>query len=127
MSVSARVRVLSTAFAAILLTSTSSAFAQAVYGSIFGSVTDASSAVIPNATVIVEDPSKGTSTTVTSNASGEFTVDHLIPDVYNVKVTAQGFQGYQQSGIQIFADTSTKLQITMQIGAAETTVEVSAD
>src|SRR5262245_56004132 len=105
MNVSTRIKLLSAAFLAILFTSTS-AYAQAVYGSIFGTVTDATGAVVPNASVTVTDVAKGTSTTVTSNASGEFAADHLIPDVYNVKVTAQGFQSYQQTGIQVFADTS---------------------
>ena len=101
--------------------------AQAVYGSIYGTVADATGAVVPNATVLVTDVSKGTSVSVQSNASGEFAADHLIPDVYDVKVTAQGFQTFAQTGIQVFADTSTKAQITMQVGEAATTVEVSAD
>jgi outer membrane receptor protein involved in Fe transport len=129
MSVSTRSKVFclfSAAVLAALFTSTS-AYAQAVYGSIFGTVTDASGALVPGATVTVEDVAKGTSSTLTSNASGEFAADHLIPDVYNVRVTAQGFQSFQQTGITVLADTSTKVQIVMQVGASETTVEVNAD
>lgn len=128
MSVSTRIKLLSAAFLTILLLLTnSSAYGQAVYGSIFGTVTDATGAVVPNATVTVTDVAKGTSSTVTSSGSGEFTADHLIPDVYNVKVTAQGFQSFQQTGIQVFADTSTKMQVTLQVGASDTTVEVNAE
>ena len=58
-----------------------SAFGQAVYGSIYGTVTDATGALIPNAPVVVTDTSKGTTVTVNANESGEFRVDHLIPDV----------------------------------------------
>lgn len=100
---------------------------QAVYGSIYGTVADATGAVVPNATLVVTDVAKGTTTTVQSNASGEFTVDHLIPDVYDLKSTAAGFQGFEQKGIQIFADTAVKVQVTMTVGAAEQTVEVDAD
>lgn len=100
---------------------------QAVYGSIYGTVADATGAVVPNASLVVTDVSKGTTTTVQSNASGEFTVDHLIPDVYDIKATAAGFQGFEQKGIQIFADTAVKVQVTMVVGAAEQTVEVDAD
>ena len=42
----------------------SSAIAQAVFGSIYGTVTDATGAAIPNASVVVTDTAKGTSVTV---------------------------------------------------------------
>ena len=66
--------------------------AQAIYGSIFGTVTDNTGAVIPNATVTVTDESKGTSVVAQSNGSGEYTVQHLIPDTYDIKVTAPRLQ-----------------------------------
>jgi hypothetical protein len=103
------------------------AFGQAVYGSIYGTVTDSTGAVVPNATVTVSDVAKGTSVTVQSNASGEFTADHLIPDTYDVKVAATGFKGYSQTGIQVYADTSVKVQSVLTVGASDQTVEVSAD
>src|SRR5580765_2545881 len=130
MSVQTRVRLLPVVFFVFLvtfLTSTTRAHAQAVYGSIYGTVLDSTGAVIPNATVTVTDVAKGTTSTATSNGSGEFAVDHLIPDVYNVKVTAQGFQNFQQTGVQVFADTSVKVQVGLTIGGSDTTVEVSAD
>src|ERR1700744_1130878 len=91
---------------AALLVSGPRAIAQAVYGQILGTVTDSTGAAIPNAAITVTDVSKGTSVNFTSNAAGEFTADHLIPDIYNVKVTAAGFKGYEQKGLQIFADGS---------------------
>jgi hypothetical protein len=100
---------------------------QAVYGSIYGTVTDSSGAVVPNATVTVTDVAKGTSTTVQSNGSGDFTADHLIPDTYDVKVAAAGFKGFQQTGIQLYADTSIKVQVVLTVGGSDQTVEVNAD
>jgi outer membrane receptor protein involved in Fe transport len=106
----------------------SSGFAQAVYGSIFGSITDTTGAAVPNATVTVTDTAKGTSTTVQSNGNGEFTVEHLIPDPYDVKIAATGFKGYQQTGIQLFADTSTKIAAALTIGdAAGESITVNSD
>jgi phosphatidate phosphatase APP1 len=61
------------------------AIAQAVYGSIFGTVTDASGAAIPGATVTVTDENKGTSVETKTNDTGNYTVDHMIPDLYTVK------------------------------------------
>jgi len=72
------------------------AMAQAVFGQILGTVTDPTGAAVPNATIVVTDISKGTSVTLTSNASGEFAVPHLIPDDYDVKVSASSFKGYER-------------------------------
>ncbi len=113
--------------AACLLIPGNAAFGQAVYGSIFGTVTDASGAVIPNATIVVTDEGKGTSVTLTSNGSGEFTAEHLIPDTYDVKVTAANFQAFETKGLQLFADTSLKVEAGLKIGDAGQTIEVSAD
>ncbi len=101
--------------------------AQAVYGNIYGTVTDASGATLPQATVTVTDVAKGTSTTIKSNDSGEFTADHLIPDTYTVKVESQGFKSFQQADIRVFADTSVKVTAALQVGSAGETVNVSAD
>src|ERR1700734_1900075 len=67
------------------------AWGQAVYGSIFGTITDNTGAVVPNATITVTDVSKGTSVTAQSGADGEYRVQHLIPDTYRVDVDASGF------------------------------------
>ena len=103
------------------------AFGQAVYGSIYGTATDATGAAVPGANVTVTDVAKGTSVNVQSDGSGEFRVDHLIPDVYDVKIDASGFKGYQQKGIQLFADTAVKVTATLTPGGSDITVEVRAD
>ncbi len=122
-----RMRAIAGAGLAALLLGAPHSYGQAVYGSIFGTVTDVSGAVIPNATITVTDVAKGTSVTVTANGSGEFTADHLIPDIYTIKVSADGFKSFQQSELQIFADTSAKITAAMQVGGSDQTVEVAAD
>lgn len=103
-----------------------SVLGQAVYGSIYGTVTDTTGAVLPGATITVTDEAKGTSVSVTANGSGDFTADHLIPDTYDVTVAAAGFEGFEQKGIQILADTSVKVTPALKAGAAAQTVEVNA-
>jgi hypothetical protein len=105
----------------------SPAFGQAVYGSIYGSVTDASGAVIPGATVTVTDEAKGTSVKVQTNATGDYTVEHLIPDTYDVAIDFTGFKTFLQKGNQLFADTSLKIDAALSAGAASQTVQVNAD
>ena len=102
-------------------------FGQAIYGSVFGTVTDSTGAAIPGAAVIVTDTDKGTSVTLESNGSGEFGSDHLIPDTYDVRVALPGFKTFQQSGIHVFADTTIKVLAALEVGGAAETVNVSAD
>lgn len=113
------------ACASLLLVTKSSA--QSVYGSIFGTVSDSSGAAIPNATVSVTDESKGTVVSVTSNASGDYSVPHLIPDVYDLKVTAKGFKVFEAKNISVLADTAPRIDPTLQVGGTDTTVTVNAD
>lgn len=102
-------------------------FGQAVYGSIFGTVTDATGAVIPNAKVTVTDVRKGTSDTYTTNGSGNYTATHLIPDVYKIKIEASGFAAAESDEITVSADTGSKFDAVMKTGAQTETVQVTAE
>jgi len=101
--------------------------AQAVYGSVYGTVTDASGAAIPSATVTVTDEAKGTSVTAKSNESGGYSVEHMTPDLYTVKVEMAGFKSFETNHLQVLADTSPKVDAAMQAGGASETVNVNAD
>ena len=104
------------------------ASAQSVYGSVFGTVSDKSGAVIPNATITVTDEAKGTVVTATSNGSGDYSVPHLIPDVYDLKVVAKGFKPFETKGITVQADTAPRIDPTLDVGSdTGTTVEVNAE
>jgi outer membrane receptor protein involved in Fe transport len=119
-------RLLAACGVAAVLCCAGSSHAQAVYGSIYGTVTDSSGAVVPNATVTITDVAKNTVISVKSNASGEYVAEHLIPDAYNVKVEAQGFQTFEADGVQVAADTSPRIDAQMKTGSTSTTVTVSA-
>lgn len=105
----------------------SPAGAQSVYGSIFGTVTDKTGAAVPGATVTVTDEAKGTVVNVISNASGDYSVPHLIPDVYDLKVTGKGFKAFETKGIQVEADAAPRIDPTLDVGGSSETVEVNAE
>ena len=100
--------------------------AQAVYGSIFGTVTDNTGAVVPNATVTVTDISKATSVSVQTNESGAYTAQHLIPDTYRVDAKADGFNISSANNVIVYADTSPKVDLQLSVGSVSNTVTVSA-
>lgn len=111
----------------LMLASSTMAFGQAVYGSIIGTVTDPQGAAVPNAKVTVTNVRKGTSDTATTNDSGNFSVTHLIPDTYTVKVEGKGFKVTEQKDIQVSADSSVRVDSQFQLGSTGETVEVTAE
>ena len=68
------------------------AHGQAVYGSILGTVTDPQGAAVAAAKVTVTNQRKGTTDQTTTNADGNYSVTHLVPDLYTVSVEAAGFK-----------------------------------
>jgi outer membrane receptor protein involved in Fe transport len=100
--------------------------AQAVYGSIAGTVNDPQGAAVADAVVTVTDIAKNTSTTVKSNESGNYEVTHLIPGRYSVKVEAQGYKGITQE-VEVRADVASRTDFEMQVGAMTEQVTVTAD
>ncbi len=105
---------------------TPKATGQAVYGSILGSVTDPSGAAVANAKITVTDQRKGTTDQTTTNESGNYTVTHLIPDVYSVRVEGSGFKSLEFKDVIVSADTGTNVNGQFQVGSASEQVEVTA-
>jgi hypothetical protein len=102
-------------------------FAQAIYGSIIGTFSDASGAALPNIKVTVISETKGTTFDTTTNADGNYNVTHLIPDTYRVKAEGSGFKTFQTDNIQVFADASARVDGQLQVGGATETVEVTSE
>ena len=101
--------------------------AQAVYGSILGTVTDPSGAAVNGAKVTVTSQTKNVSVTDTTNESGNYSVTHLIPDVYTIRIEGTGFKTLQFKDIQVSADTGSRIDGQFQVGSASEQVEVTAE
>ena len=111
----------------ILAVASIPALGQVTSGTIIGTVTDQQGAAVQKATVTVTDVSKGTFDTATTNDSGNYTVTHLIPDSYSVKVEAPGFKTFQATNVAITADATQKVDAQLQVGSAGETMEVTAE
>jgi hypothetical protein len=96
-------------------------------GSILGTVTDPTGAVLANATVTATEPDKGLTRSVQTSKSGDFQVTSLPVGTYILTVTADGFQTYVADTITVDADKSVKLQVKMTLGNARDTVQVNAE
>jgi hypothetical protein len=100
--------------------------AQAVYGSISGTVTDSQGAVIPDATVTITSVGRNTSDTVTTNDSGLFVKDRLLPGTYKVTIEKSGYKKGEIPQVVVNVDTQAKTDVTLETGQVSETVTISA-
>ncbi len=108
-------------------TSSPSLFAQGTdLGTIRGTVTDASGAVVPNAQVEIMDLDTRTSQKVTTNGHGDYQAAALQSGHYQVTVTAQGFSPSVVKGILLTGSDVAGANATLRAAAGSTTVEVSS-
>jgi hypothetical protein len=102
-----------------------SLFAQSA-GIIEGTVTDATGAVVPNATVTITNKATGVvSRSENANAQGYYSAPSLQAGDYEIKVEAQGFKG-QVRAATLVAGGDTTVNMALQVGAASETVTVEA-
>jgi hypothetical protein len=100
--------------------------AQAVYGSIAGTVTDAQGAVVPGATVTITSVERNTSDTVTTNESGLYLKDRLLPGKYKVTIEKTGYKKGELAEVIVNVDTQSNTDVALETGQVSEVVTVSA-
>jgi hypothetical protein len=103
----------------------SSAWGQATT-SLRGVVTDPSGAAIPNATVHLINVDTTTERTATTDQQGSYVLAEVQPGHYVLQVEAAGFAKFEQKGFQLLVNLPATINVHMKVGAATTTVEVTA-
>jgi hypothetical protein len=101
------------------------AYAQYENGSLVGTIHDATGAAIPNVSITVVNNETGISTVVTSNGAGDYEVPTLRFGIYTITAKAAGFAEAVAKDITITVGGRVRIDLTMKVGAAQTTVEVS--
>src|SRR5213076_242311 len=104
------------------------ALAQVLYGSIVGTLTDETGAVVPKAVVTVTNTSTGLSRQATTSDTGYYSVPNLPEGTYNLSISAAGFKPYIQTGINVPINAVTRVDARIQVGAVteQVTVETTA-
>ena len=101
-------------------------FAQGVSGRIVGTATDSSGAAVANAHVTVTDQDTGVSTSVVTDARGEYRANNLPPGNYQVQIDAPGLQTVISKGNVVTVDNATVVQLTLRVGSAAQSITVTA-
>jgi hypothetical protein len=110
---------------ALFLLPPGAAFAQG-YGSVSGTVTDSSGAIIPGAQVTATQASTGLALKTVTGSAGTYVFPSLAPSVYDITVSHEGFAAYSEKGVQVRADAAVTTNVTLKLGSTNQTVTVSA-
>lgn len=112
--------------AAALLSCAGMAFAQRLDGTLRGTVLDPSGAVVPGADVAVTNLATGVVVNTQTSSAGIYIFPNLLVGEYKLEIKAQGFATYVREPIRVASNQVTEANATLSVGAAATTVEVTA-
>ena len=101
--------------------------AQVEGGMISGTVKDNSDAIISIAKISITNQQTQVKHEVPVNAQGFYSVPNLLPGVYSVSASAQGFKTLQRSGITVTVGAQLSVDLELTVGAVNERVEVTAD
>ena len=99
--------------------------AQAVYGSIGGTVRDPSGAVLPGVTITITSITRKTTDTVATNESGLFVKERLLPGEYSVQAELTGFKTAVVPNVVVGVDAQTPVELVLQVGQLSEQVTVT--
>ena len=100
--------------------------AQTAQGVVTGTVMDSSGAVIPDAVLTLTNAGTGVSQEEKSANNGAYRFGLVPPGIYSLTTKAQGFTAREIKNVIVDASQTVPLSVTMSIGTAATTIEVSA-
>src|SRR5947209_18169720 len=109
----------------LLVASTS--FSQTFYGSLVGTVNDASSSAVPQATVTLTNLGTAERRTMQSDSSGNYQFVNLVPGEYKIEVEKIGFRRFARDPITVEVQSAVRIDVAMQVGDVNQVVEVSAE
>jgi outer membrane receptor protein involved in Fe transport len=110
-----------------LLVIPKSADAQALYGSMTGTIADGSGAAVPGATVNVRNEGTGLSFTASTDATGTYTIRNIPGGRYTLNATLQGFKEFVQTGIPVTVGNIVRINGRLEIGALSESVTVVSE
>jgi hypothetical protein len=100
------------------------AWAQSYYGSVVGTVTDASGGAIPGATVTLTNIGNNSKSSTVTGAAGTYRFVGLVPAGYRIGVEMPGFKHSTREPIPVPVEASVRVDVALEVGAVTETVEV---
>jgi hypothetical protein len=110
---------------ALLLLCSGNLFAQAISGDVTGSVLDATGAGVPAASIDAKNEDTGVKVSVSTGADGSYRLSNLPVGTYTLAASAKGFSTATVKNVKVVLSNVITQNLTLQVGTAATTVEVS--
>jgi hypothetical protein len=110
--------------AVLALCGSATATAQTIRGTVTGTVTDSTGAIVPGITVTLTNTATGIGASAVTSRDGVYTIPLLPPGTYQAMVEQSGFKKYLHGGIVVQIAQTTRLDIGLQVGAMSESVEV---
>src|SRR5215475_10943841 len=110
---------LATVFYAV---TTHPATAQVLYGSVIGTITDQSDAVVPDAAITLTNRETGVAKEAASDSQGRYSLPNILPGRYDLKVTGKGFRTHAQTDIEVSPNVVARVDVRMEVGQLSETV-----
>jgi hypothetical protein len=101
--------------------------AQALYGSIVGNVTDPQGGVLRGVAVTIVNTGTGLKLEAATDESGSYVFRNLLPGNYDMTLSFAGFKEVRQSDVIVTAGNPRRMDVKLEIGAAQDSVTVTAD
>jgi len=95
-------------------------------GSVAGTVTDVSGAVVPDAALELTNKASGVKRATTTNAVGIYRFDAVDLGLFDLKINKAGFNVFLELGISVEGNRTTTVDVKLQVGGNETVVKVNA-
>jgi Carboxypeptidase regulatory-like domain/TonB dependent receptor len=105
----------------------SPAWGQVLYGSIVGTVKDATGGVLPGATVTITQQETKATREVVTDAAGAYRFPTLQPGTYTVVVTMSGFRSFTRNDVPVTLNTVSRVEAALGVNQLQESVTVSAD
>ena len=103
-----------------------SLYGQAIKGSLVGTITDATGAVVPGAKVVITEINTGISRSGQTNESGYYVFSNLDPGTYRVEVEQPGFKKAIRDRADVIVNTTVRVDLQLQPGQITESIEVTA-
>ena len=100
--------------------------AQVLYGSVVGSVTDQTGAVVPDATVTITNVNTGQTREGATDAAGYYSITNVLEGTYDLSVKKTGFRPHLEKGVAVSINTVTRADANMQVGRITESITVEA-
>ena len=102
-------------------------FAQTLYGSIVGNVTDSAGAVVTGAAVTITQKETGQSREGVTDASGGYEFPTMQVGTYTIKISKPGFKTVTKENIVVTINSTTRIDLAVEIGQVTETVLITAE